>query len=280
MRSLTNGITYFRFKFMKTSDIKTVGLLLASIMLFITFKPADADAWGRTGHYITGEIAQRYLDDRTAAAVERILGETSLAVATVWMDQVRPQDEYRHTADWHWVTIPDGMTYEETEKNPNGDVIRSLEEQIERLKAGGLSEKEERDALRFVIHMIGDMHQPLHVGTGEDRGGNDVRVQWMGRNSNLHRVWDTNMIESWGLTSVQFTEALDVVTPETVARWQDSGPRDWAAESVTYRDSIYDLPENNELEWEYRNKNFHIVEKRLLQAGVRIAAVLNEIYGG
>ncbi len=264
---------------MKTSVLRTVGLFLVTASLLITLKPADAEAWGRTGHYITGEIAQRHLNAEAAAAVERILGDTSLAVATVWMDQVRSQDDYRYTADWHWVTIPDGMTYEETEKNPNGDVIRSLEENIELLKAGGLTEKEELDALRFVIHMIGDMHQPLHVGTGEDRGGNDVRVKWMGSNSNLHRVWDTNMIESWGLTTTQFVEALDVVTPETVAKWQNSGPRDWAAESVTYRDTIYDIPENNELEWEYRNKNFHVVEKRLIQAGVRIAAVLNEIYG-
>ncbi len=247
-------------------------------LLFLWTQP-EVSAWGRTGHYITGEIAQRYLTDEAAQHVERILGDTSLSVATVWMDQVRSRSEYNHTRDWHWVTIPDGKTYEEAEKNPNGDVVEALERKIAKLKAGGLSEKEERDAFRMVIHMIGDMHQPLHVGTGEDRGGNDVRVEWRGRNSNLHRVWDTDMIESWGLTATEFTEALDIITPQTVEEWQSTGVRDWAMESVQYRDSIYALPEGNRLEWEYRNENFHIVEKRLLQAGVRMAGVINAIYG-
>jgi hypothetical protein len=254
--------------------------VLAAAVLFsaASFFPADAGAWGRTGHYITGEIAQYYLSETAAAEVERVLGDMSLTVSTVWMDQVRRTDEFRHTADWHWVTIPDGMTYEESEKNPNGDVVEAIERKVALLKAGGLTEKEERDALRMVIHMIGDMHQPLHVGTGEDRGGNDVRVQWMGRNSNLHRVWDTDMIESWGMTSPEFTEAINLITPDIVEKWQSTGVRDWAMESTTYRDAIYDLPDDMELGWEYRNRNFHIVEKRLLQAGVRIAGVLNEIY--
>ncbi|MCH8488237.1 MAG: S1/P1 nuclease [Candidatus Cyclonatronum sp.] len=250
------------------------------VAFFIGLIPADAHAWGRTGHYITGEIAQRHLTPGAAAHVERLLGETSLTVATVWMDQVRSTEPYRHTADWHWVTIPDGMRYEEAEHNPNGDVIEALERQIAALKSGRLTEDEERDALRMVIHMIGDMHQPLHVGTGEDRGGNDVRVQWLGRSSNLHRVWDTDMIESWDLTSTQFADALLIVDDATKAAWKQGGPRDWAHESVQYRANIYDLPENLELGWEYRNRNFHIVEKRLIQAGLRIAMVLNEVYGG
>ncbi|WP_164682630.1 S1/P1 nuclease [Cyclonatronum proteinivorum] len=252
---------------------------MSAVLLFILMLPDPAQGWGRTGHFITGEIAQRHLTPEAAAHVERILGETSLAVATVWMDQVRSQDAFRHTADWHWVTIPDGMRYEEAEHNPNGDVVEAFERQIAALKSGELSPEEERDAFRMVIHMIGDMHQPLHVGTGEDRGGNDVRVQWLGNRSNLHRVWDTDMIESWGLTTTQFTDALLILDEETIAAWKQGGPRDWAHESMVYRSDIYDLPENLELGWEYRNRNFHIVEKRLLQSGLRIAMVINEIYG-
>lgn len=253
-------------------------MLLISTSYYVLTTPAQAEEWGRTGHFITGQIAEYYMTPEAKAAVERILGETSLAVATVWMDEVRPREDYRHTADWHWVTIPDGMTYEEAEKNPNGDVIWALETQIEKLKQGGRTEEEELDALRFLIHTIGDMHQPLHVGNGTDRGGNDVRVTWNGRNSNLHRVWDTNMIESWNMTSTEMKEAINFITEETRERWLSTGVRDWAAESVSYRDDIYDLPEDAALGWEYRNRNFHIVEKRLLQAGVRMAGLLNEIY--
>lgn len=264
---------------MKSALSRTIGAAVILALVFVSIKPADVSAWGRTGHFITGEIAQFYLTDATAAHVERLLGETSLSVATVWMDEVRSRDEYAYTRDWHWVTIPTGSTYVESEKNPNGDVIAALEEQIAKLKAGGLTEKEERDAMRFVIHMIGDMHQPLHVGTGDDRGGNDVRVQWLDRNSNLHRVWDTNMIESYGMTSTEFAAAINIITPETVDRWQSTGVRHWAMESVGHREAVYAYPEDKQIGWEYRNDNFHIVEKRLLQAGVRIAAVLNDIYG-
>lgn len=254
-------------------------------MLCITFSycamapSAAAAEWGRTGHFITGQIAEEYLTPEAKAAVERLLGETSLAVATVWMDEVRSRPEYRYTADWHWATVPDGMSYAEAEKNPNGDVIRALETQIEKLKNGGLTREEEREALRILIHTVGDMHQPLHVGTGTDRGGNDVEVSWRGRGSNLHRVWDTDMIESWNMTSTEMTDALNFITEETRQQWLEGGVRAWAAESVSYRENVYDLPGDAALGWEYRNKNFHIVEKRLLQAGVRMAGLLNEIYG-
>ncbi len=259
---------------------KTVIAIFIFFVSFTQIFASNAEFWGRTGHFITGEIAQKYLDPEVAQIVNEILAESSWNDATVWMDQVRSMEEYSHTRDWHWVTIHTGETYEESEKNPNGDVVGMLEVQIERLKSGELTRDEERDALRFVIHMIGDMHQPLHVGTGDDRGGNDVRVTWMGRNSNLHRVWDTDLLESWGMEPYAFANAINLVSEEQARAWQQSTVRDWAHESMQYRDSIYDLPEDLALGWEYRNRNFHIIEKRLLQAGIRIAGVLNEIYGG
>ncbi len=234
--------------------------------------------WGQTGHYITGKIAEYYLTDSASEQVSAILDETTLPESTVWMDQVRPTDEYNHTADWHWVTVPTDSTYEDAHKNPNGDIIEALERKIAELKEGDLSEKEEWEKLKMVIHMVGDIHQPLHVGTGDDRGGNDVSVTFLGEVTNLHRVWDTDIIESWNMDYEQFTKAINLPEPELVEQWQQATVRRWAEESVSYRDDVYNLPEDKEIGWEYRNKNFDIVEKRLLQAGVRLAGVLNRIY--
>ncbi len=234
--------------------------------------------WGQTGHYVTGAIAGYYLTEEAHEEVTRILDDTTLPEATVWMDQVRPTDEFGHTADWHWVTIPQDTTYDQAHKNPNGDIIEALERKIEELKTGGLSEEEQRTHLKMVIHMVGDIHQPLHVGTGKDRGGNDVEVTFMGESSNLHRVWDTNMIESLGLEYDELAEAINHPEPELVEKWQNATVRRWAEESVTYRDDVYDLPGDHEIGWSYRNRNFDIVEKRLLQAGVRMAGVLNSIF--
>lgn len=254
-------------------------LLVSIFTLFFLFQsPAEGALWGRTGHYITGEIAQTHLTERTKQIIEDILGTSTWEEATVWMDLVRRTPSYRHTADWHWVTIPDGMTYEESEKNPNGDVIEALERTIAQLKAGELDGEDKRDAIRVVIHLIGDMHQPLHVGRGDDRGGNDIRVVFLGRNTNLHSLWDTGMIESWGIGYQEFAAGINFATPELISEWQSTGIREWAMESVSFRNAVYNLPEDLVIGWEYRNKNFPIVEKRLLQAGVRIAGVLNDIF--
>jgi hypothetical protein len=234
--------------------------------------------WGQIGHYVTGEIAEHYLTETAAREVRRVLGTTSIAMASTWMDDIRSDPHYDYTSDWHWVTIPPGMTYEEAEKNPNGDIIEALERKISQLKQGGLPEKEESEKLKMVIHMVGDIHQPLHVGTGEDRGGNDVIVQWMGEESNLHRVWDSDMIQSYQLSFTELTGKINHADKEQIEKWQQATVRDWAMESKSYRDQVYDLPEDKSIGWVYRYRYFDIVEKRLLQAGIRLAGILNEIY--
>ncbi len=251
------------------------------ILIFLTFLFVNSDLarWGQIGHYVTGHIAETHLNEQAQIEVKRILGNESLAMASVWMDDIRADNRYDYTSDWHWVTIPDGMTYEETEKNPNGDIIWALEKLIAELKTGGLSEEDEREKLKMVIHMVGDIHQPLHVGNGEDRGGNDVRVQWMGNSSNLHRVWDTDMIRSREMSYSELAQEINHPAKEQIKKWQSATVRDWAMESKSYRDRVYDLNGGSRLGFAYRYKNFDLVEKRLLQAGVRLAGVINDIYG-
>src|SRR6056297_1026860 len=253
--------------------------------LFFTTSPDEAFhvenenlRWGQIGHYVTGHIAENHITENTASELDRIIGDESLAVAAVWMDDIRSDDSYDYTSTWHWVTIPDGMTYEETEKNPDGDLLWALETLIAELKEGGLTAKEEHDKLKMVIHMVGDIHQPLHVGTGDDRGGNDTRVQWMGSNSNLHRVWDSDMIESRQMSYTEISDNIDVIDDQTVYEWQSASVRDWAYESMSYRDAVYGLPDNNRIGYEYRYANYDLVKERLVKAGVRLAGVLNDIY--
>jgi len=239
----------------------------------------DNKKWGQIGHYVTGYIAQEHMSETALNRVNDILENRSIPLATVWMDDIRSDRQYDYTSTWHWATIEEGKTYEETEQEEDGDIIWALEKLIGELKEGDLTETEEREKLKKVLHMIGDIHQPLHVGTGEDRGGNDVRVQWMGEPSNLHRVWDSNIIESIQMSYSELGKELNTATPEQVEEWQNSTVRDWAYESVSYRDRIYDLTYNMRLGYDYRYANKDIVFVRLLQAGVRIAGVLNEIYG-
>lgn len=258
-----------------------MNLFLVFSLLFITSDlNAEKDTrWGQIGHYVTGHIAEYHMTDEVRDKVQSILKDHSIPRATVWMDDIRSDSHYNYTSTWHWATIPDGMTYEEAEQEEDGDIIWALETLIAELKEGGLSEQDEREKLKMVMHMVGDIHQPLHVGTGEDRGGNNVRVHWMGQSSNLHRVWDSDIINSFQMSYSELTNEVNVTDPEIIAEWQSASVRDWAYESVSYRDRIYDLPDNMRLSYPYRYYNKDIVFKRLVQAGVRMAGVLNEIYG-
>ena len=123
----------------------------------------------------------------------------------------------------------------------------------------------------------GDMHQPLHVGNGTDRGGNDVKVIYRGQLSNIHRVWDTNMIESQNLSFTEWTNWLATkITEQDLQDWSSLDPFVWAKESQDIRMTIY--PEKEQLGWAYQHQHLPTVKLRLKQAGVRLAFYLNEIF--
>ncbi len=250
--------------------------IFASILL-VCFS-IHALAWGATGHRATGHIAEKYLSKKAKKELKRILGQESLAMVSTWMDEVRSDPAYDHTHDWHWVTIPDGLTYEQTEKNPKGDIIQTLDRLIAELKQGGLDDKTKAEHVKMIVHLVGDIHQPLHVGKEGDKGGNDVRLTWFRGNSNLHRVWDSDMINGSQLSYTELAESLGRPDKLTVAAWQNTSVRDWAYESMSYRERIYAIGDGN-LSYEYSYKNFDLVKLRLLQAGIRMAAVFNDIFG-
>jgi hypothetical protein len=246
------------------------------LLLLITLSTLSY-GWGPTGHRATGYIAEKHLNKKARKALERILGGQSIAMVSTWMDEIRSDSTYDYTADWHWVTIPDGMTYEQTEKNPNGDIIMTIERLIAELKSKKLTPAQEAEYLKMLIHLVGDIHQPLHVGR-PDRGGNDVKVMWFRNESNLHRVWDSDLIDDTRLSYTELAESLNKPSETQIANWQKATVRDWANESISYRTQVYDIG-NGRLGYQYSYKYFSIVRERLLQAGIRLAGVLNEIYG-
>lgn len=247
------------------------------ILLLLIVTVSDCAAWGATGHRATGWVAERYLSKKARKELQRILQGQSLAMASTWMDDIRSDSTYDYTSDWHWVTILDGQTYDQALKNPNGDVIQTIERLIAELKSKKLTAADEASHIRMLIHLIGDIHQPLHVGGGNDSGGGDVRVTWFRTDSNLHRVWDSDMINDTHLSFTELAESLEKPDDARRNTLQKASVRDWAYESVTYRKQVYDYG-NGKLGYAYSYKNFHVVRERILLAGIRLAGVLNEIY--
>ena len=251
-------------------------ILLCALFFF----PVSTWAWGKTGHRIVGEIAERNLTKKARKALQQIMGHESLAMSSNYMDFIKSDTNYNHMYPWHYVNIPRGQTYDTSTPSPQGDVIQTIERLLNELKTKQFTDEDELFAIRCLVHLVGDIHQPMHAGLPDDRGGNDVKITWFGEASNLHRVWDGDMINYMKLSYTEYATHLNHASKQQIKLWQSHTVRDWASESVGERERIYKMmPESTS--WRYRYVFDHIatVEKRLLQAGIRLAGVLNEIYG-
>ncbi len=258
--------------------MRTFSLFVATAMLVAPQAPAMA--WGAIGHRVTGALAEDNLDGVARAHVRLILGEETLAQAATWPDEQRsnPSEFWQKTASpWHYVTVPTGTPYTTALAPAEGDAVTALNRFTATLRNPAASLEEKRLALRFMVHIIGDLHQPLHAGRPGDRGGNTVTVTWFGKPTNLHAVWDSAMIDD---RQVSFTEQASwlkhAMTPEQVIAWSDIHPATWIAESARLRETIY--PADPALSYVYAYTHRQTVDQRLSMAGVRIAAYLNWVF--
>ncbi|HSB60521.1 MAG TPA: S1/P1 nuclease, partial [Vicinamibacteria bacterium] len=256
---------------------RTLASLLAVLVLVAAPAP-PATAWGPTGHRVVGRIAERHLTLEAARAVAGLLSPEQLAYVPTWADDIRSEPKWAMAEPWHWVTIPDGQTYESAPKNPGGDVLEAIS-RFQKVLADRRAPKLERaQAVKWLAHLVGDLHQPLHVGRGDDRGGNDVLVLWFNEPTNLHAVWDGKLVERTELSFSELADLLDHATPEEVRGWQTSSPLDWAAQSQQLRGACYEMGDRR-LSYRYFHDHWPTVERRLLQAGVRLAGELNRLLG-
>ncbi len=243
-------------------------------------------AWGPNGHRVTGKIAQDHLTPEAQAEITALLGVESLAEASTWPDFMRsnPSEYWRKGASpWHYITVPPGTTY--SAAPPEGDALSALAMFSKQITDETLPVTQRQLALRFTIHLIGDLHQPLHVGKGDDRGGNWVDVRFKDKDTNLHALWDEDLIEDEKLSYTEKARWLNRrITPDQKAIWSNNNPQTWVRESLTMRDKIYEglgpydrdtLPN---LSYDYVYKHRADVDLRLQQGGVRIAAYLNKIF--
>ncbi len=249
------------------------------LCFIVTSSLGQAFGWGQTGHRVVGLVAEQHLNKKARKKVLLILGNNSLAEVSNFMDDVKSDPAYNHTHDWHWVTIPDNMKYEQTQKNPNGDLIMKIEELVQALKTHNLPAAHEQENLKFLIHLVGDLHQPLHVGGKDDAGGNNVKLQWFGHPSNLHRVWDSDIIDGKNLSYTELASFLDEPGKAQIKNWQSTNVRDWAYGMMPFRPQVYAIPAEGKLGYRYSYDNFGTIQKLLMQGGIRLAGLLNQIYG-
>lgn len=240
---------------------------------------APAQAYGPAGHRIAGRVAEPLLC-RPAAAELAALGDgESLAEIGLWADRIRGEEAWQHTGPWHYMNIEDGAAIDSFEHPPEGDVLRAIERHAARVAAGG-PEAERARALRFLVHFVVDIHQPLHVGREADRGGNAIDVRFDGTTVNLHRFWDTDAIALARLGEAEYADAVRPLARmfSAAARFEPSA---WAEESLALRPAVYafDAPTRRAavLDERYLERADVVTRVRLAQAAARLAATLNAV---
>ncbi len=241
---------------------------------------AQAMAWGQVGHRVTGQLAEYYLSDNAKQQIQALFPNSSLAEISTLADEMRsdPSEFWQKTANpWHYVTIEQGVDYHAEHAPDVGDAYTALLAFKATLQNPQASIEDKQLALHFIVHIIGDLHQPLHVGNGTDRGGNQVKVEFFWEESNLHRVWDSGLIDRQQLSYTEWTQWLQQkISPEQAKAWQTTDAKQWMKESATLRNTIY--PEGDKLSWSYQYEHLPEVKTRLQMAGVRIAAYLNDVF--
>jgi hypothetical protein len=260
----------------------------------------NAFAWGPTGHRVVGEVAQKFLTPAVSVKIYKILGDQTLSKVSNWSDEIKSEPEtYSHTYNWHYTDWKD-EDHNHDEENSSGKLLTSIREQTAILKNPKASTEQKNFALKFIVHLVGDLHQPLHVGNGLDQGGNKCRVLFHNKPINLHALWDEGMID---FTKLSFTELANYVaqgrTQAEIRAWKSGDVVDWALESKILRGKIYpadvtpseapmsvkeycrsDITVSEEnmpkLAYEYSYKFVPVIETRLFQAGLRLGMLLNQ----
>ena len=240
-------------------------------------------SWGVIGHRAIGKIAEGHLTAKAAAAVKALLGDESLSMVSTYPDEIRSAPQYAYTAPWHYVNVAHGLNYEQfsttLREMDKANIYMAMQNCIADLKNASKTKEEKVFALKFLTHLVGDMHQPMHMGRSEDSGGNGIKIKFMRKDGNLHGLWDSSLIDYAGMTYQELAKDGDTISAAQVKEWQQADITRWAWESYEESQKLYaEAAENPEFNYEYYPKHATFMKKRIAQAGIRLAGILNQIY--
>jgi hypothetical protein len=235
--------------------------------------------WGKTGHRVVSKLAQQYLTTKAQKEIDILLDGASLVSISTYGDEIKSNPKYTALRPWHYINLPLDESYANAKKNPKGDVVMAIKKCIAKVKDQNEPKNERAFYLKLLVHFIGDLHQPMHVGRKEDRGGNSIRLQWFGKTSNLHSLWDSHLIDSHGMNATQLLGDLEELSPKLIKEIQNQSLEQWVNESQALAKIIYEnTPSNSKLGEEYQSRYLPLLKIQLQRGGLRLAAQLNEIF--
>ena len=257
--------------------MKKISILLLTLLVQVSF--ANAYDWSKTGHRTTGEVAQRHLTKKAKKAIAEILDGQSLPLVSTYADDIKADRTYKEFSAWHYVNFPADKKYTEVAPSQYGDIVVGIEKCVAIVKNENSTNEDKAFYLKLLVHLVGDLHQPMHAGREEDKGGNDIQLQWFGKGTNLHRLWDSNMIDDYGMSYTELADNLPTLNKNQVKNIQKGNVFDWVEESQDLANELYNSVEVGEkLGYEYSYKYWGMVESQLQKGGLRLAKVLNEMF--
>ena len=254
-------------------------IILLSV-LFISATPIKKVAdWGPTGHRTTGKIAEMHLTKKAKRKIDKLLKGESLAFVSTYADQIKSDRKFSKFYSWHYINMDLDENYADAKKNPKGDLVTGINKCIEVLKDKNSSEEDKVFYLKMLVHFVGDLHQPMHIGQREDKGGNTIQVQWFGRGTNLHSVWDTKMIEEWNMSYLELANNAKDLSKEQIEAIQKGSVINWVDEVHQTTKKVYgSVKTGQNLKYRYSYDHFETVRNQLQKGGIRLAKILNEIF--
>lgn len=234
--------------------------------------------WGKTGHRVVGELAEQNIKRSTLRKIDKLLDGQSLALVANFGDDIKSDPRFREFGPWHYVNIEPGKKYGDDTPSKRGDIVSGIQKCIAVVQDENASKEDRAFFLKLLVHFMGDLHQPMHVGYPEDRGGNDIQLRWFNKGTNLHRLWDTDMIEFYDMSFTELSENLPVLDKKEKERITQGELLDWVADSQLVAKQVYQSVEVGEkLGYSYMYEHFDTVKIQLQKAGLRLAKLLDEI---
>ena len=252
------------------------------LLIFVFSNPINvlADDWGKTGHRVVGEIAEKYLDHKAKKSISELLDGHSLAFVSNYGDDIKSDRKYDSYDPWHYVNFPFGARYETHPKSKEGDIVQGIQTCIDVLKDRNSSKEDKAFHLKMLVHFLGDLHQPLHIGIAEDKGANDFQVRWFNSGTNLHKVWDSQMLGSYNMSYTEVVANADRLSKEEVKEIQKGSVLDWVYDSRALCEDIYaNTKVGEKLGYKYMYDYMDPLRSQLQKGGIRLASILNDIFG-
>lgn len=242
--------------------------------IFLFFCCLKANAWGSKGHAMVAQVAFTYLDDVTKKNVMAYLDGMTIEEVANWMDNIKDDHNYDYMKPWHYANFAEGKAAEIFE---GANIMYQLDQTLKALKnKDKLSKAEIKLKILYLFHLIGDLHQPLHVGYGHDKGGNTVQLNYKGKGTNLHSFWDSGIIY---YENISFADCLNAQT-YSAAEVKDLQKMDlvaWGNDSRTLLGAVYDY-KKAKVSDEYVAQSGLLIKKQIQKAGIRLAGVLETFF--